>query len=77
MTNEQIDRTEQRLRCRANMERHRSTVRRFDYAPTREALSIIEAAQAAGLDTTYVGTLDRLILAGGAAISGKNEGQKP
>lgn len=77
MTKERIDRTEKRARYRVNMEKYRSTVRRFDYAPAPAALAVIEAAHAAGLDSCLAGVIDRLVLAGGAAISGKTEGLKP
>lgn len=77
MKRDEIDRNEKRARHRVNMRRHRSTVRRFDYAPCATALSAIEAAHAAGLDATYVGTLDRLVLAGAGAISGIIKDPKP
>ena len=77
MTNEQIDRTEKRARYRISMDKYRSNNRRFDYVPSPAALAVIEAAHTAGLDGCFAGVIDRLVLGGGAAISGKTEGLKP
>lgn len=55
---------------RACMQRYRARHKRIDYAPSPEALAIIEAWRAQKLDNCIAGVIDRLIRAGHAALAG-------
>jgi len=55
-------------RNRERVQRYRAKHRRFDYAPSPEALAAIELHR--GLDPVAAGVLDQLILAGSQAITG-------
>ena len=48
----------------ARPRRYRKQHRRSEYAPSAEALKIIEKRIAAGFDTCMAGVIDRLIIAG-------------
>lgn len=55
----------------ASVRRYRARNRRIDYVPSATALAAIETARALKLDATLAGTIDRLVVAGLDAISGK------
>lgn len=63
--NDQLDKAQ---RNRETVRRYRATHRRFDYAPSPEALEVIELHS--GLDKVAAGVIDQLILAGSQAITG-------
>ena len=54
----------------ARVRRYRAMHRRIDYAPSSDALAIIELWLGAKLDNCRAGVIDRLVLAGHNAISG-------
>lgn len=60
-----------RERNRESVRRYRAKHRRIDYAPAAQVLEIIERWRAAGLDNCHAGVIDRLILEGHKAMSGK------
>ncbi len=55
----------------ASVRRYRARNRRIDYVPSPAALAVIEATRTLKLDPTLAGTIDRLVIAGLEAISGK------
>ena len=55
----------------ASVRRYRARNRRIDYVPSAAAIAAIDAARALKLDPTLAGTIDRLVIAGLDAISGK------
>lgn len=63
-----------RVAARVRVQRYRAKHRRIDYAPTADALVLIERHLAAGLDNRAAGVIDRLILAGHKAITGNAQG---
>lgn len=71
MENEKMD---SKMAARVRVQRYRAAHRRIDYAPSTEALALIERHLAAGLDNCTAGVIDRLIVAGDKSITGNGEG---
>lgn len=71
MDNEKKD---TKITARLRVQRYRAKHRRIDYAPSADALALIERHLAAGLDNCAAGVIDRLIAAGSKAITGNVEG---
>lgn len=71
MDSEQAD---GKVTARLRVQRYRAKHRRIDYAPSVDALALIERYLAAGLDNCTAGVIDRLIVAGGKAITGNGRG---
>ena len=63
-----------KVMARVRVQRYRAKHRRIDYAPSPDALVLIERHLAAGMDNCIAGALDMLITAGDKAISGNGEG---
>jgi len=63
-----IEQSAKAQKNRDRVQRYRAKHRRFDYAPSPEALAAIELHR--GLDPVAAGVLDQLILAGSQAITG-------
>lgn len=63
-----------KITARLRVQRYRATHRRIDYAPSAEALVLIERHLAAGLDNCAAGVIDRLIAAGDKVITGNGQG---
>jgi hypothetical protein len=55
---------------RARVRRYRSKHPRIDYVPSAAAAKVIADCLARGLDNCKAGCIDRLVLAGHAAMSG-------
>jgi hypothetical protein len=58
-----------KIASRVRVQRYRATHRRIDYAPSADALAVIERQLANGLDNCFAGVIDRLIVAGDKAIA--------
>lgn len=69
------DKINSKITARLRVQRYRSTHRRIDYAPSADALVLIERHLAAGLDNCAAGAIDRLIAAGDKAITGNGQGK--
>lgn len=67
MNSKKMDR---KISARLRVQRYRAKHRRIDYAPSADALVLIERHLAAGLDNCAAGVIDRLIVAGDKIISG-------
>ncbi|MBI5936761.1 MAG: hypothetical protein HY850_02825 [Betaproteobacteria bacterium] len=63
-----------KITARLRVARYRTKHRRIDYAPSADALEMIERHLAAGLDNCIAGVIDRLIAAGDEAITGNGQG---
>lgn len=63
-----------KITARLRVQRYRATHRRIDYAPSADALVLIERHLAAGLDNCAAGVIDRLVVAGDKVISGNGQG---
>lgn len=70
MDSKQQDR---KIAARARVQRFRAKHRRIDYAPSPDALVLIERHLESGLDNCAAGVIDRLIVAGSKAISGNGQ----
>ncbi len=68
------ERKDGKISARLRVQRYRAKHRRIDYAPSADALVLIERHLAAGLDNCAAGVIDRLIEAGDRAVSGNGEG---
>lgn len=65
------DQLDKPLSNRERVRRYRERHRRFDYAPSPEALMAIEKHK--NLDKVVAGVIDQLILAGSNAITGSGQ----
>ncbi len=70
MENEKMD---SKIAAMVRVQRYRAKHRRIDYAPSTEALALIERHLAARLDNCTAGVIDRLIVAGDKSITGNGE----
>ena len=61
----------------ARVLRYRAMHRRIDYAPSSDALAIIELWLGAKLDNCRAGVIDRLVQAGHKAIAGNVQEARP
>jgi len=57
------------------VQRYREKNKRIDYVPSPNALAVIQATADRGTDKCMASIIDRLIVAGGAAISGNALGR--
>lgn len=63
-----------KIAARLRVQRYRASHPRIDYAPSADALVLIERHLAEGLDNCAAGVIDRLIEAGDIAITGNGRG---
>lgn len=68
------EKRDSKIAARHRVQRYRATHRRIDYAPSTDALALIERHLASGLDNCTAGVIDRLIVAGSKAITGNGQG---
>lgn len=66
--------TDSKVTAKLRVQRYRAKHRRIDYAPSADALALIERHLTSGLDNCTAGVIDRLIVAGSKAITGNGEG---